>query len=450
MLVAAPAAADTRPTAPGTGTYGQANYAVPEQQPYCGAHGCIHWVAASEDAPSDLGDANANGVPDSIEAALRDLEDDYVRETAPPPRGLGWRAPLPDSGLGGDDRVDLYFKSLHGAAYGVAPRDDAQTSRAVHGFVLIDRAYASPATGGPLHDLLAHELNHLVQYAYDGWFESWYAEATATWTMDRVAPAGGYLASAARYWATVPGLPLVARWDTAAARRKSYGSAVWNRWLAHRYGGGIVREVWEASGAQPRYLSFTPRSTNIALAAHRKAGRPDPSFFDEFVRFAAATAEWRTAGFGPAANLPDVRRRGVLAAGGKPRTPLLDHTAYSLFDVRARKPASVTLRVRAPHGVRAAVALVARSSHGVTTHLRELAKGGTGEVRLARPGRFQRVTAVVVNADASRAADHKDRTGQWTFAADRQRFTVRLSAATPPRGRRARTRAARPAAAARP
>ena len=68
-----------------------------------------------------------------------------------------------------------------------------------------------------------------------------------------------------------------------AANIKEYGSAVWNHWLAKRYGPSIVRSAW-AQSARPRCRSYD--------AAIRDAGPSD--FTLDFSRFARDLAEWRT------------------------------------------------------------------------------------------------------------------------------------------------------------
>src|SRR4051794_27562187 len=99
------ATASPRPTDTGQNAFGQANYSVAEEVPYCTAHACVHWVATTHDAPADLSDGNSDGTPDSVEQAGQALEAVYARETGPPPSGLAWRAPLGDGTLGGDARI---------------------------------------------------------------------------------------------------------------------------------------------------------------------------------------------------------------------------------------------------------------------------------------------------------------------------------------------------------
>jgi hypothetical protein len=426
----AQATASPRPTEAGQNPFGQPNYSVAEEAPYCTAHACVHWVATTHDAPADLSDRDADGVPDSAEQAGQALEAVYAREVGPPPLGLAWRAPLGDGALGGDARVDLYFEDIANSAYGVAPRDDGQTAAQVHGFLVVDRSYALTSEGSAqrLRDVLAHEFNHLCQYAYDGYFESWLAEATAQWMMDQVEPGFANVRHAVSFWASDTREPLVSRRTSDAPPPKSYGSSVWDLWLAERFGANAVRDAWHAAEAQPTYQSFSPVSFDAALDGRTGPDGAPASFSGEFAKFAAATAEWQLAGsgFGTSAGFPDVERIGSLPATGELATLPLDHTTFALLDVPAREGGSLRLEVTAPDGLRAALALVGRGANGTTMALRELPTGGSGAVTLDGPSAYDRITAVVVNADASRAAERKDASGQWAFARDRQQLTARL------------------------
>jgi hypothetical protein len=61
-----------------------------------------------------------------------------------------------------------------------------------------------------------------------------------------------------------------------------------------------------------------------------------------------------------------------------------------------------------------------------TVALKRLPKGGRGTVSLSNPGRFQRITAVVINGDA-RSTAYSARLQDWVFAKDKQAMTVRIS-----------------------
>ena len=184
-----------------------------------------------------------------------------------------------------------------------------------------------------------------------------------------------------------------------------------------------MRRAWEVSDITD--------PADFAIAAYDKAigkskGR---SFSREFAAFSAASAEWRTGtgGFPDRALYPDMARTGGLREGQKKKFRL-DHTAIRLLDVRAAGNAPIELGVRADDGVRAGLALVARDgeplSGAVTIRKRFLSQGGKGTVTLDSPARYERITAVVTNADGR--VDGFGR-ADWDYRKDDQDFRVRLT-----------------------
>src|SRR5687767_10604402 len=173
LAAAAPAAARgadpviARPTEGGDYAYTTA-----EAAPYVGASAVVHYVTTGPDAPP-LDDVDASGWPDFVEEAARaaDRALGYYR-------GRGFRPPTPDTG-GPDAKPDIYVRALD-QAFGVA---FSPTKSVKESFVIIspdlDPSLDRPSAS--LHVTVAHELFHLVQYAYvgDGAFPAWAAEGTA-------------------------------------------------------------------------------------------------------------------------------------------------------------------------------------------------------------------------------------------------------------------------------
>jgi hypothetical protein len=96
-------------------------------------------------------------------------------------------------------------------------------------------------------------------------------------------------------------------------------------------------------------------------------------------------------------------RQGTLTLGGAQQTRRLNHTTFTLIRVPATEGSAVEVHVTAPEGVAAGLALVGRFGSGrdgrtvKSVDYRET--GGELVARLPDPGRFRRITAVVVNAD---------------------------------------------------
>ncbi|HTR74307.1 MAG TPA: MXAN_6640 family putative metalloprotease [Solirubrobacterales bacterium] len=418
-----------RPTAvlerPGAGiTPSRSSYTVPEapDSPACDANFCVHWVDEGLDAPS-LKDSDGNGVPDYVERVLAVAEHVHHVEN----EKLGWQEPLSDGTLGGGHgKTDIYLSEIGGELFGYAAPDtgqdvDGREPRRLHGYLVLDNDYSPfefPHTE-PGHDLkvtLAHEYNHILQFGYDAYEDTWFAESTAVWMEDQVYNGiDDYLRYVDR-WVRLWSIPMT------QSSIKEYGSAVWNEWLAHHYGRAIVREAWAGVDRA--------RPDGFAVAAYERAIRAaGPSTFGrDFTRFAADVAEWRTGlGFRESYLYPDMPRQGRLALGPHGETRHLNHTTFSLIRVRARGGRAVEVHLEAPEGVAAGLALVGRvgsERHGRTVKsIAYSAAGGGMTATLPDPGRFQRITAVLVNADADEdgySARHLD----WRYLANGMPFRV--------------------------
>jgi len=215
---------------------------------------------------------------------------------------------------------------------------------------------------------------------------------------------------------------------------KAYGDVVWNQFLSSKYGpagDALQRGTWERSNG------FERASTDAYDGAIRAVG--GGGLARDFAEFAAAVAEWQVpdAPFPPPADLPDVERIGTLARDMRPASLSMDHLTFALFDV-PDTDGPIRLAAFFPEGTSAALALVARTgsaaSGDVTAELVHLRDGGAGRVTIRRPGDFYgsggRITAVLVNADASHGSLWDDRTGDWPWSRDAQPVTARLSSDT--------------------
>ena len=125
---------------------------------------------------------------------------------------------------------------------------------------MLDNDYAPSEFPGttPQHDLevtFAHEYNHILQFGYDAYQDAWFAESSAVWMEDQVYDGINDYLRYVRRW--------VKRFDTplTANSIKEYGSAVWNKWLARRYGRSILRHAWAGACTPGRAASRSPPTT---------------------------------------------------------------------------------------------------------------------------------------------------------------------------------------------
>jgi Family of unknown function (DUF6055) len=400
-------------------------YTVPEapRSPACARHFCVHWVAEGLDAPA-LTDSDGDGVPDYVAQVEAVAEHVHSVEND----GLGWREPKSDGRRGGArGKTDIYLDQIGGALFGYAAPDRGQATKAhrlprrLHGYLVLDNNYDPGEFPGttPEDDLevtVAHEYSHILQFGYDAYQDAWFAESSAVWMEDEVyGEINDYLRYVRRW---------VKRFDTplTANSIKEYGSAVWNKWLAHRYGRSIVRHAW-ARAVDTKPGGFSVSAYDSAI---EKAGRSD--FSRDFARFARDLPEWRTDGvFAEGHSYPDVSRQGSLPLDGRVLSRSLNHTTFELLRLHARGGRMLVVHAVAPKGISAGLALVGRSGserRGEVARVLNFSRnGGRMTVRLARPGRFRRLTAVLVNADTN-ASGFSARRLDWAYLTDSAPFRV--------------------------
>jgi hypothetical protein len=270
---------------------------------------------------------------------------------------------------------------------------------------------------------VAHEYNHVLQFTYDSLsFGSslWMFESTATWAEERVYPAiDDYLTYVPSY-ATSTSKPLTQN----DGGLRVYGAAMWNHYLDGTSGPQLIREAWEDLDlVTPAH--FAPAAYDSALGGDGES--PFDALGARYGEFATLSAEWRAlpAIFPDAAELPDVRRSGRLRPGDPSAQVPLSHLSHALFRIRPSDAADgLTLKVRCPDSVHCAVALVTRdgtATSGTTDPVGSSAADGGKVVVTLAPGKHDRLTAVIANADAG-----VDPSGRYT--SDESLFRTRLTA----------------------
>lgn len=394
-------------------------------------HFVIHYVKAPP------GDPDATDSAD-VELIAATLEEAYGAEVG----GLGWRPPPGDQAREGDDRVDVYLKNvLDRGIFGYVALDPGQTpaSSVPHwSYMVLDNGYTEAGAGRQnlIRATIAHEFNHVLQNGYDYLQDVWMSESTAVWMEEMVYGAVNDYFRYTNEWVKLPHVPLAEfRLDPATGEPdgdsvKAYGSAVWNHWLTARFGQERVRHAWELSASTG---DFAPNAYDAALAPLGEGG-----LAAEFERFAAQTAEWRAPGTGFPDLYPDVIRTATVPADGTRLATTMDHTTFQHVDIPLAGLSTPTVQVTAtfPEGISGAVALVGRTGGdadgSLTTRIGRAPAGGVARARIDDPSQFARLTAVVVNSDATQLG-FDQATQDWIFR-DAQPVTASVDAARAPSG----------------
>jgi len=98
----------------------------------------------------------------------------------------------------------------------------------------------------PMEVTAAHEYNHVIQFGYDVFQDTWFMEATAVWMEDRVYDGVNDYLSYVVPWSRLTRVPIT-RFDELDGgdplNVKAYGDAVWSRWLDTHYGQQLIRSA---------------------------------------------------------------------------------------------------------------------------------------------------------------------------------------------------------------
>ena len=399
------------------------SYSVPEAAPYCSAHFCVHYVTSSKDAPSLT---DAGGIPACPTTS---------RRSTSPPRVLRGRkradrlaSPKPDGNLGGSSVTDIYLVNVGGEGlfgYSAPDPPPAQScSRTCFAYLVMDNDF-SPAEFGypdpqvPLEVTIAHEYNHVLQFRQDARTDGWLFESTAVWTEELVFPNDNdYVNSYLKTFARTPQVP-VTDFDGGRGLR-IYGLATFNHFLSTSAPTGPSVVV----GAWTRAPKVNPKDFAAAALDRGDSGPKRPWPRSRVHPLRRRDRRVALAGFPDAASYPDVTRKGSLKKSAHKRV-VLDHMAYRLMDVRGAGGGKLKLSLSAGD-VRAGVALVGRDDDAggqVVMKVKYLTKGGRASVTLPSPGDYERVTAVIVNAD-TRVHGFDNIHRDWNYTRDNAKLTA--------------------------
>ncbi len=214
-------------------------------------HFAIHYATSGSDAPP-LADLNNNGIPDWVEKVAEVFEAVYNREVLE----MGYQ-PAPT--VGGQP-YDVYLENLGGGSLkylGFANSDVPLSSTSFTSYITVDNDFAEFGARYSafqyLQSTAAHEYHHAIQYGYNFYFDTWYAEATSTWIEDEVFDSVNQLYDYLPAYLQNPRLPL----DTPVSVSSGGGYSRWifSRYLAEINGRDIIRTILERLQTKPAPVS---------------------------------------------------------------------------------------------------------------------------------------------------------------------------------------------------
>jgi hypothetical protein len=271
------------------------DYASPERT-LSSARVVVHYVVLGIDAPP-LNDDDADGVPDYVEnvGAAADRALAYYERR-------GFRAPLADE-AGPDARPDVYVSRFSPGTFGVA----FPAVAAAGGAFTVVANNLDPSAGrsfASVYGTVAHELFHLVQFAYFGAktqpsIPTWILEGTASALEARANPRLDDLVSAIQ----------LRRWLSSTRHSitaQSYGAQL--LWRSLDSGQPrLLPALFRRLAARP---SADEGRRAVAATYARIAGEPFPQAFH---RFAVSVAAEHGDGIEPAFGLErgSTRRAGI-------------------------------------------------------------------------------------------------------------------------------------------
>ena len=342
LFVSSPATA-----APSAARYDRPSpYTVPEAPPVCDAKVCVHYVTTTDDAVA-LTDGNGNGVPDEPETVLAGFQRAWPVLFGK----LGFAAPPPDQGAGGDDRYDVYLENRTGQPGGVtAPEIDLPGGNSTSRIYLASNTSRTAGTPG-LDAVAAHELGHAAQFAVssDSVGQRFFDESMATWLQEEVVPGSARDLVDAGQFAT-PDLPLD---YNIAADEFGFATPVYAQWiffdyLAGRYGTEVIRQMLEAS--RPPGV-WEVAAMDSALRLHKS------SLAKAYVGFTRAILH-PSRSFGFKKNVPYQAFADLKPGKRVSRSFRLDHLSHWRYSIKPRPSSRVGrlhIRVKTARGFSGAV-----------------------------------------------------------------------------------------------
>ncbi len=267
-----------------------------EERTYGTDHFVIHYTFIGIDAVPSA-DRDSSGTPDWVEDVGATME--TIRRVEVDQ--LGWPAPLPDQGEGGDTRFDVYLMELFsknlagyvspdGGTVGDNPNTTRREQSAAYGYLVLENDFIDPNPPAGLkvwppsdwmRIVAAHEFNHMLQISITGTHAmQWWFESTANWMETEVFPdlPDNLLSAGAVFKSPDTCMLRYGGVNRVESGLHWYGMWVFDEMLAEEYGPGIILDIWLRMGDSAGYVPF-----DDAFAAHGSTFEDEVQHFAEDV-----------------------------------------------------------------------------------------------------------------------------------------------------------------------
>lgn len=215
----------------------------------------------------------------------------------------GYRAPLPDMGEGGDDRLDIYLVNSPGIAGLTLASEDVDDDDGAHA-AYVHLLLNATLSDDELEVTVHHEFAHAIHYATDRSESLMFFEASATWQEVHAVPSSTLWVDNVEAFQSFPNAPVYTdgidwRAITFEDVLYEYGAVLFLMFLEEEYAdndGAFLRSLWDET-VQDDSVEVNEPDWFDALQASGVAG--DPEALAAFARWRSFVGSWRKEGEGP-------------------------------------------------------------------------------------------------------------------------------------------------------
>ncbi|NJD91693.1 MAG: hypothetical protein FIA91_09295, partial [Geobacter sp.] len=244
-----------------------------------GGHFIIHYATTGSDLPNPVAPYT---VASWVQKVADTFEEVYAKEATP--SGMGYSPPATP--------YHVYLQQLaNRGAFGFTdPVTDSNnfvilTGQSASSYITIDNDFSDslyhPYNGLPgLQITAAHEFHHAIQYFYNYFFESWYAEATSTWMEDEAYDTVNQLYTYSSDYLLSPTTSL--NTPVSIYTGGGYGRWIFNRLIAENHNTSSIRLIWE----KLRNTSSNGNDIQMIPVINSSLNDQSSSFSNEFSLFA--------------------------------------------------------------------------------------------------------------------------------------------------------------------